>query len=314
MVFTVAIGNTVSYPWRSSCTFRKYAELSGKIAVENLGLDKIIILSEEHLSQIDTSHIESFGEKAFYLKLFVFRLFPEIDRYLYFDVDWNCLNIPIERDKSDILDSEKLVVVRDRPTFDFVISASKKINIDNFRYFNAGFYVVNRKSHFLFFEKCIDFYKDVPKVYADQCMMNYVAFNYDYSVKYVNRMWNFMDRNGSFVKRLKCIGYHSPYNYDHHEGSIRLEKGDIEVDQQMMCRTSGWYLLESSGLYLLKSINKKILFLSDGFTDDENFDWVQDIFGNLYIIQSWSGELFDALTPIDGMFKSVDSRLVRIVN
>ena len=303
---TVAMGNTVGYPWRSSCPFRKYAELSGKSAIENLGLDKTIILSEEHLSQVDTSHIESFGEKAFYLKLFVFRLFPEIDRYLYFDVDWNCLNSPTQRDKFDILDSEKLVAVRDRPTFQFVTDASKKINIDSFRYFNAGFYVVNRENHFSFFEKCIDLYKDVPKEFADQCMMNYVAFNYDYPVKYANRMWNLMDRQGSFANRLKCIGYHSPYNYDHHEGNHILEKGDIEVDQQMMCQNSGWYLLES--------INKKILFLSDGFTDDRNFEWVQDIFGNLYIIQSWSGELFDIFKPIDGMFKSVSSRLIRIDN
>ena len=298
---TTSVGNTIEYPWRASCPYRKYAELSGINITKILGLDKIIVLTEEHLAQIDTSHIESKAEKVFYLKLFIFRLFPEIDRYLYFDVDWNCFNPPCPRDiLPEILNSEKLVVVRDRPHFDFVKIAAEKIKIDEFRYFNAGFYIANRKNHYSFFEKCIDLYNDVPKFYADQCMMNYVAVNYDYPVQYVNHIWNMMDRH-NFMSKIKCVGYHSPYNYDYHEGSIQIDHGDIEVDQRKMALTSGWYLFK----------DKRILLFSDGFTDTDDLEWIQDVNDNLYIFASGAGMLV-AQFHLDGVFKSEDSKLIRL--
>ena len=315
--FTVAMGNTQPVGMRASCPYSKYAELSGNSAIKHLGLEKIIILSEEHLAKIDTSHIESFAEKCFYLKMFVFRLFPEVDRYLYFDVDWTCYNTPNPRIKSKILDSEKLVVVRDRPHFVFISNAAEKIKVDKFRYFNAGFYVANREHHYSFFEKCINLYNDVPKEFADQCMMNYVAYNYNYPILYANRMWNMQDRhtwwfgeNRSFESSLKCIGYHEPYNYDYHEGLVNIDGGNIEVDQEGMELISGWYLFEGP------EFSTRIFLLSDGYSDNGSFSWILDA-NHLYIFQPETGELivpFDRVNYsfVDGFFKAERFRLIRL--
>jgi hypothetical protein len=236
---------------------------------------------------------------------------------LYFDVDWNCYNSPYPKEiLPEIFDSDKLVVARERsPYFEFVVQSSQKIDIDPYRYFNAGFYVANRENHYSFFEKCINIYNNVPKGFADQCMMNYVAVNYDYPVHYANRMWNMFERRTwwrddirPFVSRFKCVAYHSPYNYDHFEGIIKVDSGDIEVDQKTMPLVSGWYMLKGKNI----PETRRVLLLPDGNTDNCDYDWAQDVDGNIYIINAWDGEIIAQFEEVNGFFKSEDHKLVRL--
>jgi len=302
---TIASGMRDSLFSRRPIPYQFYADRAIENAKNNLGLEKVIVLSQEHLSMINVSDVEQFSfrkgsdPKIFFLKFFVFRLFPEIDRYVYFDIDWNCMTRP---KNLDIFDSDKLVVVRDSPYFDFIINASKVIDIDPYNYFNAGFYVVNRKAHANLFEKCITHYKSAPKVFSEQCVMNYFAHHQNYPIQYANHMWNLLEYKG-FITKLKCIGFHSPYTYDIFEGR-EFPPRTIDVDIEAMREFSGWFVIRGPNYY------KRIYLLPDGYTDCD-FEWIKDYDGNVYIYFAWDGNL--AFTFNDSTFSSSEGfKLVRL--
>ncbi len=153
----------------------------------------------EYLKNIDVSMFYIYPPYTIstYLRFFLPKIFPELDRILYIDSD-----TVIERDVSDLfdckLDNNYLAAVEDfevkRCVFnstelkDYLFDTLQLENIDS--YFQAGVLLFNLEAMRTidFTEKCFARLKEIKKpMFVDQCILNTVCKNF---YTELNPAWN----------------------------------------------------------------------------------------------------------------------------
>lgn len=127
-------------------------------------IDDVRIIDESFLHLCPD--IEKFksdrSRRIFWLKFLVPIIFPDVERWLYFDADYRPIRSPGKNDLDIIHGDPNFVAVRDWwecPPYPWT-------------YYNAGFYVANRTEHGKLFEWCRTNYFNCREKYGEQCVMN----------------------------------------------------------------------------------------------------------------------------------------------
>jgi lipopolysaccharide biosynthesis glycosyltransferase len=201
--------------------YKLYAEKAAEAFKKNTGLD-VFILDEKHLDfylpEIESKGIEYLNEKTWYLKFKIFDILPTVDSYVYFDCDWH--NIA-EWHPLQFEGSPYFWCVRDRIWNEAVREQAKKLGLQESEYFNAGFYIVNRKYHKGLMDYCCDIYTDVPKQWGEQCVINKGIDELKIPKQYLSKRYNWMDYEG-IDKYMNIIGLHGSFNYAVYEGNDKI--------------------------------------------------------------------------------------------
>lgn len=196
--------------------YLNYAETAAKAFNTHTGLDTFII-TEEHLKaylpEIESQGIEWLNEKTWYLKFKVFDILPDIENYVYFDSDWHCIN---DWNPVEFADSPMFTCVKDRVWNPDVMKHAKRLGIPEKEYFNAGFYIVNRKKHYRLMQYCCEIYKDVPKQWGEQCVINKAVHVLRIEKHYLSKRYNWMDFEPD-ERYTGIIAVHGSINYPIYE-------------------------------------------------------------------------------------------------
>ena len=175
------------------------------------GLETFII-DESHL--VHALDLESRRERIWSLKLSIFDIVPaHYDRVMYFDNDWR----PVRDWNVDLHfpDRSAIYVAPDRNYLD-VIRALEIANGHRGTYFNAGWMIIPRSAR-SFIEESRRRYADLPKRFADQCVLNQVL---DGKVTHVPAAFNVMDLK-SWPDPASVMAVHSTtgkWNYEVYRG------------------------------------------------------------------------------------------------
>lgn len=180
----------------------RYGEKAAYEVSKFMGLETRI-LSDEHLKWAVKS--DSFKDQVCSLKFSIFDIFPDIDLVMYHDCDWR----PVRPFRlSDYIASfDQFLACVDRVEGDHVKGLEKRFNLQEGTYFNAGWFVANRR-HADLFRHARDNYFDYENVWFDQCVFNQVLKK---QVQLVDKRLNIMDLNGQY-KLSEILGYHSGIN------------------------------------------------------------------------------------------------------
>jgi hypothetical protein len=141
-----------------------------------------------------------------------------VESYVYFDADWHCIADwnPLELDENP-----NFCCVRDRIWSEDVQRQAERLGLEKSDYFNAGFYVVNRKYHKHLMDYASEIYTDVPKQWGEQCVINKATHDLKIPKQFMSKRYNWMDYGG-IDKYMNIIGLHSSYNYPIYEGREQL--------------------------------------------------------------------------------------------
>jgi lipopolysaccharide biosynthesis glycosyltransferase len=198
---TIGIGEHLAYAKKSAALVRKH-----------LGLETRII-TDEHLHHALNLH--QFNEKVWTLKYKIWDIFPDLDFIMYHDCDWR----PVRKfEVMDFLpDPNDLYFCRDRQN-DHIQGLEQKYGLKPFTYFNAGWFVANRK-HKALFDHCYNNYRSYDIVWHDQCVSNQVMKG---MVTLADKRLNVMDLYGDYHES-EILAFHSSGNYSFYEGKIDLD-------------------------------------------------------------------------------------------
>lgn len=209
---TIGIGDKyLEYAYRAALAFKAHT-----------GLDSYIITDNEfnqYLSEIESQDIKWFNEKTWYLKFKIFDLLPEVSNYVYFDSDWNCIN---EWNPLEYADKSEFICVKDRVWNADVMAQAKKLGIPEKEYFNGGFYIVNRQNHYELMQHCCKIYKEVPKQWGEQCVINKAVYELGIKKHYLSKRFNWMDFEQG-EKYPGVIAVHGSINYEVYNLTKRLD-------------------------------------------------------------------------------------------
>jgi hypothetical protein len=194
--------------------FYKFAQWSGDFVKKYLNLEvRIIDNNHYHLGFKKDHWLNSI--RAATVKLFIFDIYPDLDRIVYFDADWR----PVR--PFNIFeycpDPDKMYFVKDRSYAREVKELELEYNMKPGTYFNSGFFVVSRNSKKYFDEACNNFYSYKEKYY-DQCVLNHVLKD---KITYADKRLNVQDikenttfETNALFSNSEVLAYHSGYNFN----------------------------------------------------------------------------------------------------
>jgi hypothetical protein len=199
---TIGIGDHLSYAKKSAEYVRKH-----------LGLETRII-TEEHLHL--ALDLPTLAERVWTLKYKIWDIFPDLDFIMYHDSDWRPVR---DFDIMDFLhDPNDLYFCRDRQN-DHIQGLEQKYGLKPFTYFNAGWFVANRK-HKALFDHCYNNYRSYDIVWHDQCVSNQVMKG---MVTLADKRLNVMDLYGDYHEsEIYCLHHKGP-NYKIYDGEPDLD-------------------------------------------------------------------------------------------
>jgi hypothetical protein len=198
---TIGIGEHLAYAKKSAALVRKH-----------LGLETRIITDEHLHLALD---LPTLAEKVWTLKYKIWDIFPDLDFIMYHDCDWRPVR---DFDVMDFLpDPNDLCFCRDRQN-DHIQGLEQKYGLKPFTYFNAGWFVANRK-HKALFDHCYNNYRSYDIVWHDQCVSNQVMKG---MVTLADKRLNVMDLYGDYHES-EILAFHSSGNYSFYEGKIDLD-------------------------------------------------------------------------------------------
>lgn len=188
-----------------------YAEKSAEYVRKHLGLETRII-NDEHLHL--ALDLPTLAQKVWTLKYKIWDIFPDLDFIMYHDCDWRPVR---DFDIMDFLpDPNDLYFCRDRQN-DHIQGLEKKYGLEPYTYFNAGWFVANRK-HKALFDHCYTNYHNYDVVWHDQCVSNQVMKGL---VTLADKRLNLMDLYGD---------YHESEIYCLHNGGKNYKVYNCEPD------------------------------------------------------------------------------------
>jgi Lipopolysaccharide biosynthesis proteins, LPS:glycosyltransferases len=184
-----------------------YAQKSAELVRKHLGLETRII-TEEHLGfALD---LPTFAHKVWTLKYKIWDIFPDLDFIMYHDCDWRPVR---DFDIMDFLtDPNDLYFCLDRNN-DHTKGLEKKYGLKPNTYFNAGWFVANRK-HKALFDHCYTNYHNYEVVWHDQCVSNQVMKGL---VTLADKRLNVMDLYKDYHES-EILAFHSSGNYPFYQG------------------------------------------------------------------------------------------------
>lgn len=191
-----------------------YAQKSAELVRKHLGLETRII-TDEHLGfALD---LPTFAHKVWTLKYKIWDIFPDLDFIMYHDCDWRPVR---DFNIMDFLpDPNDLYFCRDRHN-DHIQGLERKYGLKPNTYFNAGWFVANRK-HKALFDHCYTNYHNYEVVWHDQCVSNQVMKGL---VTLADKRLNVMDLYKDYHES-EIYAFHSSRNYSFY-------KGETEPDWQ----------------------------------------------------------------------------------
>jgi hypothetical protein len=189
-----------------------YAKKSAEYVRKHLGLETRIITDEHLHLALD---LPTLAEKVWTLKYKIWDIFPDLDFIMYHDSDWRPVR---DFDLMDFLpDPNDLYFCRDRQN-DHIQGLEQKYGLKPFTYFNAGWFVANRK-HKALFDHCYNNYRSYDIVWHDQCVSNQAMKG---MVTLADKRLNVMDLYGDYHES-EILAFHSSGNYSFYEGKIDLD-------------------------------------------------------------------------------------------
>ncbi len=184
---TIGIGEHLAYAKKSAALVRKH-----------MGLETRII-TDEHLGH--ALRLKEHSHRIYTLKFSIFDIFPEIDLVMYHDCDWR----PVRNfNLADHLpDFKDVYFCLDRDN-GHTKGLEQQYRLKPSTYFNAGWFVANRK-HKPIFDYCKKNYRRYENKWGDQCVLNQVLKNV---VTLADKRLNVMDLNTD-IKNKDVLGFHS---------------------------------------------------------------------------------------------------------
>jgi len=184
-----------------------YAQKSAEYVRKHLGLETRII-TEEHLPfALD---LPIFSHKVWTLKYRIWDIFPDLDFIMYHDCDWRPVR---DFDIMDYLpDSNDLYFCLDRNN-DHTQELEGRYGLKPNTYFNAGWFVANRK-HKALFDYCFENYGKYENKWGDQCVSNQVMKGL---VTLADKRLNVMDLYKDYHES-EILAFHSSANYPFYQG------------------------------------------------------------------------------------------------
>jgi hypothetical protein len=183
-----------------------------------LGLETRII-TDEHLHHALNLH--QFNEMVWTLKYKIWDIWPDLDLVMYHDCDWRPVR---DFDLTDYLpDFKDVYFCLDRDN-DHTRGLEQQYGLKPSTYFNAGWFVANRK-HKPIFDFCHKNYFRYENKWGDQCVSNQVFKNL---VTLADKRLNVMDV-GTNIPNEEVLAFHSSANYSIYEG-----KEPCQITGQML--------------------------------------------------------------------------------
>jgi hypothetical protein len=170
--------------------YRFFAEQAAKRVEKYLGIETMI-LGDGCAGMAANICPADVKELSCVLKFYVFEATAK-DKVFYFDADWG-MRRPPSKEELAMLESDNFLCVKDRIHCDSVKECEKRVGIEPGTYFNAGFFVANRRRHYEVFRWCQDNYENVAKCYWDQCVFNHALPKLAKPITYLPHEWNDMD-------------------------------------------------------------------------------------------------------------------------
>ena len=197
--------------------YLKHAEKSAELVRKHLGLETRII-TDEHLHHALNLH--QFKEMVWTLKYKIWDIWPDLDLVMYHDCDWRPVR---DFDLADYLpDFKDVYFCLDRDN-DHTKELEQQYRLKPSTYFNAGWFVANRK-HKPIFDFCYKNYFRYENIWGDQCVSNQVFKNL---VTLADKRLNVMDVNTN-IPNEEVLAFHSSANYSIYEGNNDFEWGNPE--------------------------------------------------------------------------------------
>ena len=189
-----------------------YAKKSAEYVRKHLGLETRIITDEHLHLALD---LPTLKERIWTLKYKIWDIFPDLDFIMYHDCDWR----PVRKfDVMDFIpDPNDLYFCRDRQN-DHIEELEQNYGLDPNTYFNAGWFVANRK-HKALFDHCFENYGKYENRWGDQCVSNQVMKGV---VTLADKRLNVMDLYQHYHES-EILAFHSSGNYSFYEGKIDLD-------------------------------------------------------------------------------------------
>lgn len=184
-----------------------YAEKSAELVRKHLGLETRIITDEHLPFALD---LPFFNQKVWTLKYKIWDIWPDLDFVMYHDCDWRPVR---DFDIMDFLpDPNDLYFCRDRHN-DHIQGLEQKYGLKPNTYFNAGWFVANRK-HKALFDHCYTNYHNYEVVWHDQCVSNQAMKGL---VTLADKRLNVMDLYKDYHES-EILAFHSSGNYPFYQG------------------------------------------------------------------------------------------------
>jgi hypothetical protein len=142
--------------------FSEMAGRHGETVRRAFGCDGLVVLGEDMLDAWCPSQslFPDVARRVFWLKFCIPLICPGLKRWVYCDADYRIVGdvdaVVLEQVRHD----ERLIAVRD------------SWSDGALPYYNAGFYVANRKQHSGLLEWCRSNYFGVREVFGEQCVWN----------------------------------------------------------------------------------------------------------------------------------------------
>jgi len=189
-----------------------YAEKSAELVRKHLGLETRIITDEHLPFALD---LPVFKEKVWTLKYKIWDIWPDLDFIMYHDCDWR----PV-RDFNlidHLPDPNDLYFCLDRDN-EHTQQLERQYGLKPNTYFNAGFFVANRK-HKPIFEHCFNNYGKYQSTWGDQCVSNQAMKGL---VTLADKRLNVMDLYKDYHES-EILAFHSSGNYAFYQGQTEPE-------------------------------------------------------------------------------------------
>ena len=128
--------------------------------------------------------------KPHFLKMRLFREFPDADTILYFDADLICLR---RWDPTVFAGREEVACVRDLSDSGMIQNDAGLSGVPVREYFNSGFFIVSRKYHAGWLERSYLEIGDARTIFHDQGYLNRTRWRFSIPALFLSKAWNYLD-------------------------------------------------------------------------------------------------------------------------
>lgn len=188
-----------------------------------LGVDHVVILGKATLDKWCPAEAGWRDEvsRIQCLRLYSFRILSGVDRIFHFDADWYARQHPDDAACETFHNSEDFLGVWDFPAREL----EGRYGLPTGTYFNGGFWVANRKNHARAFEYAIEHRRELPELYADQCILNQAFARCGITPRFMPRHWG-----GLWLPDEDPVAIHGRGNPDRDpecHGYIQLDSSEL---------------------------------------------------------------------------------------